>query len=70
MSFNPGDFRYDTPTASPFQDFSQYVALLVGLIEQELERADVWNPDDLDVCLGYMEDLKAFIQDLPDVVGH
>lgn len=55
------DFRYPTPTDSPDNDISQYIPLLLTAIDEALDRPDVWPDADVDLCLGYMEDLKAWI---------
>lgn len=55
------DYRYPTPTQPPDQDISQYVPLLLAAIDEALDRPDVWPEPDVDLCLGYMEDLKAWL---------
>jgi len=55
------EFHYPQPTASPYSDIAQYVPLLLTAIDAALDRGDVW--DDFTVANGYVEDLKAWIQD-------
>lgn len=57
------DFRYPTPTASPFDDPVQYIPLLLTAVEAALERLDVWPEGEEDTALGYVEDLKAWLMD-------
>jgi len=57
------EFRYPTPTASPFADIGQYVPLLLTAIDAALDRRDVWPDSDVDTALGYVEDLKAWVMD-------
>lgn len=52
---------YPLPTESPYVDIAQYVPLLLAAVEAELDRKDAW--DDFSVANGYVESLKAWIQD-------
>lgn len=52
---------YPLPTESPYTDIAQYVPLLLAAVEAELDRSDAW--DDFATANGYVEDLKAWIQD-------
>lgn len=54
-------WKYPTPTASPFEDAQQYIALLLGAIDLELDRADAWEDAEANTALGYIEDLKQYI---------
>jgi microcystin-dependent protein len=62
--FDPGDYRYDTPTASVFDDLGQYIPLILSAIDAELGRSDVWLEGDEDTALAYIEDLRTFIAEL------
>jgi hypothetical protein len=52
---------YPTPTASPFDDIEQYIGLLLGAIDAELDREDAWATGEAAAAQGYMEDLKAYL---------
>ena len=58
------DFRYPTPTASPFTDIAPYIPLLLAAVEAELDTPAAWSEDDAAVALGYIEDLKIWITEL------
>lgn len=64
MTTNPGDFRYDVPTASPLVDIAQYIPLLLAAVEAALDRPDVWPEGQEDIAMGYMEDLKVWITEI------
>lgn len=57
-------FRYPTPTASPLQDWRQYIPLLLAAVDESLDRVDVWEESDADSALGYIEDLKVWLTEL------
>lgn len=54
---------YPLPTASAFVDIAQYVPLLLAAIDAELDRSDVWDESEVDIALGYVQDLKAWLVD-------
>lgn len=54
---------YPLPTASAFVDIAQYVPILLAAIDAELDRSDVWNESEVDIALGYVQDLKAWLVD-------
>ena len=56
---------YPTPNSSPFDDITPYIGLLLGAVDAELDRDDAWAADDVQTALGYIQDLKAWIADLP-----
>lgn len=60
--------RYPVPTASPFDDIEQYVGLLLAAVDSELDRSDVWPDADAQTALGYVQDLKAWLVDLPQEI--
>lgn len=64
MALPPIPYHYPTPTASPFDDIEQYIGLLLGAVDDSLDRPDVWDASESSIAMGYMEDLKAFIQEL------
>jgi microcystin-dependent protein len=64
MALDPGDFRYDAPTADPFTDIAQYVPLLLAAVDVALDRPDVWPEGEEDSAQGYMEDLKVWITEI------
>lgn len=64
----PSPYYYPTPTASPFEDIDQYVGLLEGAVDLELDRDSAWAPGEESEARSYIEDLKAYLQDLPDMV--
>lgn len=66
MPYDPGDYRYDPPTDSPFNDIEQYIPLLIAAVEEALNRPNVWPDESADDALGYMQDLIAWIQEIPD----
>lgn len=59
---------YPKPTARAWDDFAQYVPLLLGAIDAELMRRDAWDEDDRDDALYYIDDLKTFIAVLADML--
>lgn len=59
------EFRYPVPTASPYDDWQQWIPLLLSAVEAELDRPDVWPDDQADDALGLVEDLKAWLMELP-----
>lgn len=59
---------YPKPTARAWDDFSQYVPLLLAAIDAELMRDAVWTEVDRDDALAYMDDLKTFILELEDLM--
>jgi microcystin-dependent protein len=64
MTYDPGDYRYDPPTDSPFNDIEQYVPILLAAVEDWLDLPSVWPDESVTDALGYMGDLKAWIQEL------
>jgi hypothetical protein len=52
---------YPTPTASPYDDIEQYIGLLLGAIDAELDQDSAWAAEDTEIGRGYAEDLKAYL---------
>lgn len=59
---------YPPPTARAWDDFAQYVPLLLGACDAELMRPDAWEADDREDALLYIDDLKTYLLELPRVV--
>lgn len=57
-------FRYPTPTASPFVDIEQYIPLLLTAVGAELDNVSVWPEGEELTGQGYAEDLQAWIAEL------
>ena len=58
------DFRYPTPTASPFLDIEQYIPLLLTAVGAELDNQVVWPDGEGAEGEGYTEDLYAWIMEI------
>lgn len=59
---------YPAPTARAWDNFSQYVPLLLGAIDAELNRPDVWESADRADALYYIDDLKCFLLELETIL--
>lgn len=59
---------YPTPDADPWTDITQYIDLLIAAVDYELDRPDVWPDGEADEGQGYMEDLKAWLQELSNTM--
>lgn len=59
---------YEKPTARAKDDFNQYISLLLGAIDAELMRPDVWEDADREDALLYIDDLKTYLIELPQIL--
>jgi hypothetical protein len=59
---------YPAPTVRAWDDFSEYVPLLLAAIDAELLNPFVWHPDERTDALQLMDDLKTFIAVLADTM--
>ena len=63
-------YVYPTPTASIYEDIPQYVGLLLGAVDNGLDRLSNWDEADYESSVrGYLEDVRSFIAELPDMLN-
>lgn len=62
------DYRYPVPTESIFDDVDQYVPILLAAIDDYMDYPNVWPEGEEEAALGYMEDVKAWIQELSNTM--
>lgn len=62
-------YNYPLPTASPYDDFLQYIPLLISAVQVELDRPEVWDDVDAAAAMAYMEELIAFLMLLDPTTG-
>lgn len=58
------DLRYPVPDASIFEGVAQYIPLLLAAVDAELGFPGVWPDDEADLALSYVEDVRAWLQEL------
>lgn len=64
---DPFDYVYPLPEQGPLANISEWIPLLLAAVDAELDRDGVWNDDDLDTALGYVQDLKAWLAEFEPV---
>jgi len=60
----PSD-TYPSFTSSPFVDFEPYQSIVIGLIQDNLVREDVWEDGTAEANLAYVEELIAYLIAMP-----
>lgn len=66
---DPYEFVYPLPTASPFEDYGQYIPLLLAAVDHDLGQETMWAEADWPTAIGYIEDLKAWLVELPNLMS-
>lgn len=59
---------YELPATDPYTDFSEYVGLLLGVIEDVLDNPYNWEEADRTEALSLMGSLKAYIMEIPTML--
>lgn len=58
------EYPIPLPTASPFEDWQQYIPLLITAVDEFLLSPSLWAEADYPSAYGYMNDLMAWLQEL------
>lgn len=58
------EYPIPLPTASPFEDWQQYIPLLITAVDEFLISPSLWAEADYPSAYGYMNDLMAWLQEL------
>lgn len=60
---------YPLPDTSPYDLFDPWIGYLDGAIAADLLNPGSWAPGEFELAYGYIEDLRAFIQDIPAMIN-